>query len=544
MKNGFRQSMAWLHTWTGLTLGWILFAIFATGTSAYFKEEISQWMTPEAQVKPVSNQQAALGALNSMQQRAATAKTWYITLPNERQSTTVAYWNGADGFENATLDPSTGQEVAARDTRGGNFFYRFHFELFGFPVLIGRIIVGIAAMLMFIALVSGVITHKKIISDFFTFRPKKGQRSWLDFHNVTSVLSLPFFMMITYTGLVVFFYIYMPWGMMAGYGEQRDKFFDEVSQSVSMPEATGKPAAMLGFDQLLARAQPALAGRSISRIEMSAPNDESATLKITPATRDQLNIYNQPIQVNAITGQVTTQDAAQSGMIVAAGTVYGLHIAHVANWPMRWLLFTSGILGCCMVGSGMVLWTVKRRMQQLKTNRFHVGHYLVERLNISVIIGLPTAMAGFFLANRLLDVKLEDRSALEVKAFFIVWGLLLLHALLRPWAKAWKEQLMLAGLAFAAVPSINLIVTPDAALINTLKDGNWVLASFDLTMLAFAAVFWIMLGYLIRHQDKVVAKMQQKIEKRQLAKALAKQQAELQNTELQKNELLQAEKEG
>ena len=87
-------------------------------------------------------------------------------------------------------------------------------------------------------------------------------------------------------------------------------------------------------------------------------------------------------------------------------------------------------------------------------------------------------------------------------------------------------------------------MTPDAALIDTLKDGNWVLASFDLTMLAFAAVFWIMLGYLIRHQDKVVAKMQQKIEKRQLAKALAKQQAELQNTELQKNELLQAEKEG
>ncbi|RYZ91919.1 MAG: PepSY domain-containing protein, partial [Moraxellaceae bacterium] len=279
-------------------------------------------------------------------------------------------------------------------------------------------------------------------------------------------------------------------------------------------------------------AQPALAGRSISRLEMSAPNDESATLKITPATRDQLNIYNHPIQVNAITGQVTTQALAQSGMIVAAGTVYGLHIAHVANWPMRWLLFASGILGCCMVGSGMVLWTVKRRMQQLKTSQFHVGHYLVERLNISVIIGLPTAMAGYFLANRLIDINLEDRSALEVKAFFIVWGLLLVHALLRPWAKAWKEQLMLAGLAFAAVPVINLMVTPEAALISTLKEGNWVLTGFDLTMLAFAAVFWIMLGYLMRHQDQVVAKMQQKIQKRQFAKVLAKQQAELQKTEL------------
>src|SRR3546814_17474194 len=32
VKGGFRQSMAWLPTWTGLLLGWLLFAIFVTGT--------------------------------------------------------------------------------------------------------------------------------------------------------------------------------------------------------------------------------------------------------------------------------------------------------------------------------------------------------------------------------------------------------------------------------------------------------------------------------------------------------------------------------
>ena len=35
MKEGFRQAMAWLHTWAGLTFGWLLFAIFLTGTLAY-----------------------------------------------------------------------------------------------------------------------------------------------------------------------------------------------------------------------------------------------------------------------------------------------------------------------------------------------------------------------------------------------------------------------------------------------------------------------------------------------------------------------------
>ncbi|HEV7314113.1 PepSY-associated TM helix domain-containing protein [Sphingopyxis sp.] len=59
MKNGFRQSMAWLHTWTGLVLGWLLFAIFVTGTASYFQEEITAWMTPEVRSVPVDGPKAS-----------------------------------------------------------------------------------------------------------------------------------------------------------------------------------------------------------------------------------------------------------------------------------------------------------------------------------------------------------------------------------------------------------------------------------------------------------------------------------------------------
>ena len=44
---GFRQAMSWLHTWVGLTLGWVLFFIFLTGTVGYFDTEIDRWMQPE-----------------------------------------------------------------------------------------------------------------------------------------------------------------------------------------------------------------------------------------------------------------------------------------------------------------------------------------------------------------------------------------------------------------------------------------------------------------------------------------------------------------
>ena len=66
------------------------------------------------------------------------------------------------------LDPQTGQAVTARETRGGDFFYRFHFELeIGFPW--GRWLASIAGMFMLVAIISGVITHKKIFADFSPF---------------------------------------------------------------------------------------------------------------------------------------------------------------------------------------------------------------------------------------------------------------------------------------------------------------------------------------------------------------------------------------
>ena len=38
---GLRQSMSWLHTWSGLLLGWLLYAVFFTGTLSYFRDEIN-----------------------------------------------------------------------------------------------------------------------------------------------------------------------------------------------------------------------------------------------------------------------------------------------------------------------------------------------------------------------------------------------------------------------------------------------------------------------------------------------------------------------
>src|SRR3546814_7092833 len=75
VKDSFRQSMAWLHTWTGLLMGWLLFAMFVTGTAAYFQEEITRWMKPElvGATNPVA---ATQGAMDHLQKVAPDAESW------------------------------------------------------------------------------------------------------------------------------------------------------------------------------------------------------------------------------------------------------------------------------------------------------------------------------------------------------------------------------------------------------------------------------------------------------------------------------------
>ena len=224
-----RQSMAWLHAWTGLIFGWLLFAIFLMGTSAYYRHQINLWMQPQLSQYQINQVTAIQTATEYLEKNAADAKSWYIKVANKEEPVNKIYWEKSiSGYESRDLDANTGQELKLSATQGGDFFYNFHFQLYGLPVLIGRLIVCIAAFIMLIALVSGIITHKKIFTDFFTLRTFKSQRSWLDFHNVCSVLALPFFLTITFTGLAIFFYLYLPWGMKQLYPEKPFQYFTEI----------------------------------------------------------------------------------------------------------------------------------------------------------------------------------------------------------------------------------------------------------------------------------------------------------------------------
>jgi uncharacterized iron-regulated membrane protein len=492
VKQGFRQSMAWLHTWAGLVFGWLLFAIFVTGTSAYFQEEITRWMQPEviATADPASATQAAVGYL---QQRQPNARSWFITPPSARNPSTSLFWVPAEpsksrrrGANSATLD-GAGQPVAARETRGGHFLYRFHYDLHYMPVLWARYLVGIAAMCMLIAILSGIVTHKKIFADFFMLRFGKGQRSWLDAHNVTAVFALPFYLMITYTGLVSLATLYMPWAVTANYASNAT-FFEEAFPGFKPVEPAGTPAPLVPIAPLVRQAEARFGGAPVGAVSVMAPGDANARIAITRAPSGAIGSRGETIVFSGATGALLDPGATKGVGTATESVMIGLHAGRFAGWGLRWLYFLSGLGGCIMVGSGLVLWTVKRRLKLPDPARPHFGFRLVARLNVAAIAGLPAGIAAYFLANRLLPLDLAGRAQWEIHSLFLVWGGVLAWAIARPEKRAWIEALGLCAALFAAVPLVNALTVPRNGVTGLIA-GDWLFVAFDLAMLLLALGF-------------------------------------------------------
>ena len=459
MKQTLTQSMAWLHTWGGLIVGWLLFVIFLTGSLAVFDQEIDNWMTPELPAHHLTDEQAAQRALDYLQAHKADAKQWGIRLPYERSPQLQASTGGRRDGVSVTLDPDTGEVIPVRESVGGRFFFLFHFTLH-MPRMIGIYLVGALAMGMLAALVSGIVIHKKFFKEFFTFRPAKGQRSWLDAHNASAVLLLPFHLMITYSGLAIFLVIYMPAAMDALFDGNREAFFKAQDTAppaleIKRPQAV-EPAPLVALGPLLAKAREVMG--PLGGVSISNPGKSNAQIQIRPILGNRIAlIKGGGMRFDGVTGEQLSGPTEMRSSVLTHRVISGLHFAQFGGYPMRWLYFVCGLISSAMIGSGLVLFTVKRRRKYASESRVaQVLYRLVEAINVTVMAGLSLACISLLWGNHLLPTGMAQRSDAELDVFFGVWALSLLHALLRPRLQAWREQLALAGVMCLTLPLLSL----------------------------------------------------------------------------------------
>lgn len=534
MFDNFRVAMAWVHTWFGLVLGFVLMICFFFGALSVFDREIDRWSIPKTRfdpqpmpsfdhlLKPVYEKLRAHPI-----DMAATASRVIGELPHPDAMPMASFYaytthrdpvlsigaefsipnkpiNPKDDHLHvhgwSTIDPRTGETISDDSLKiGSGWFYPMHYSLNWQWKYMGFYIVGLAALMMLVALVTGVIIHRKIFREFFTFRPKKRtQRSTLDLHNMTGVVALPFHFFFALTGLIIFAaYYYLPVSstLLKPLHDQHEIL---ESQRTGLPhEPAGIAAPMASIDAMVAEAKRRWAARDmageVGYLFADHVGDQNGYVSIYRAGSDRVALVGEPIHFKASTGEVLREDPPRAAVMEVNEFLTGLHLQHFEHWLLRWLYVVGGLLGAICIATGFIFFVEKRKQAHAKINS--QGSRIVDALAVTTVTGMLIATFAILVSNRVIPDDTPGKGGWETQIFWWAWLVALLHALWRsaPVARgecnpAWREQCWIAAALAVAAVIMNWISTGDHLIKTIFTDTYWAVAGVDLSLLAAAII--------------------------------------------------------
>ena len=418
-----------------------------------FDDEIDAWMRPDLVVSggPFDPDRV----MAQLSRDIPGADRLIIALPDDRRPYASVGWFGDDGFRLRLIDPATGADLHARETAGGDFFFRFHYRLYT-PGAIGKWVVGVAAMAMLVAMLAGVLIHLRIFKDIFTFRPwASPRRAWLDGHLLLAVLFLPFHVMITYTGLAILYDTYMPAAIDQLYDGRRGAYLAALYPEGPLPDrpAAGVAAPLAPLGPMLDTFRRPDGGPGVRLLIVDHPGDAAALVHVHDAWDRRLTRDADIASFDGVSGALIGERRTRRPAHAVQAAMIGLHRVSFADPVIRWLYVAGGAAGSAMIATGLVLFTGRRPTE---VSRFPA---VAARINTGTVAGLLLACIAYLWGNRLLPVAMEMRSLAEVAVFLAVWLLAILHGLMVRPAVGWTTQLGLAAALCLLLPVLDLIST-------------------------------------------------------------------------------------
>ncbi|MEM8774674.1 MAG: PepSY-associated TM helix domain-containing protein [Pseudomonadota bacterium] len=488
--------MKTVHTWCGLLLGGLIFAVFWMGTLSVFAHETDAWMKPELRVSydpTVVSVDAYLDEI--IAEYSGIGDTLTVQYPKRRDPVLrISFSDRSKRPHQIIVNPISGERITDTDSLAGKgFFYPFHYNLHISWKGIGVWIVGFAAISFLLMILSGLMIHRKIVADFFVFRRKKSlRRSTLDLHNVTALVALPFHIAMPFTGLLIFAAIYLQSAAEVQYKGDRLAAAKEMSGLVLRPPGGTSNDSRASIDGLVEDAMSRWslkAGRTqkVDQARVFGFNDANGVVlirQVFPSNDVELSAFASSYDLYS--GELL-YDQTRGPISSSYNWLSGLHYIQFDHWVLRWLYFLAGIASCVMIASGQLSWM---RARIRKGNRKEEFVRAVRALTIGCVTGIIIASGAFLVANRLLprDAAFAGygRSDLEVWVFFIVWIVSFCHAAVRD-TKAWRDQSGAIAFIAALAVLLNWVTTGDH-LFKMIGEGLWPIAGMDLFLIASSVV--------------------------------------------------------
>ena len=472
-----------IHSWVGALTAVLMFVIAFTGAVSVFgRPDIKIWaheqLHAQVDLSPSAIEKTLL-------ETASTVPGEYlddiqIILPGVRRSPYLAlvfqnekinddesrYTDAIRyDFDPQTLDPiqrRQGEQRELFDTDRkdlADFLITFHADLhLGDPV--GLMITGLLGLTLFASVVTGVITHRKILREAFTFRPFRSLRLlFTDSHKVLGVWGLPFHGVIAFTGafLGLAVVILLPAAAFVSFEGDLDKMV-ETYLPLDAPSKAGEFAELRVAD-VIAKARSSDQG-PITTIQLLGGEDQNTVALVYTLAGEGIIGETQRYRMTdaALLDRYTQFSRVGGAAGVMLDTMFPLHFGNFGGVLVKYLWFFLGLGTAFLALSGSMIW-IERRAYGSAGGLSERTYHRISKLTLGGCTGVVLATMSLFYVQLVILPNVADTGPWLMGSFFGVWGIALLWALARTNVyRAARELLGLAGLGATLLPALSAVM--------------------------------------------------------------------------------------
>lgn len=506
MSNRIYNILFHTHTISGIFISMALYVIFFAGSFSFFRDEINSWERNEPLATGWKLEEMdfdkvldSLEAKDSLINRDISFNQYY---DEQRLSLNISPPKNGKPKESGkrrrgTFKYLNTQDLTTYDYKGsysiGEFLYRLHFfaqlNFFGRS---GYLLAGLIAFFFLFAVVTGVLVHwKKIISNFFMFRPKASVKNlWTDAHTALGILGLPYQFIFALTGvyLIVGLTIMSPGIVKFIYEDSTEKAYEAFG--FNSPEYTFNGETLstdYSINRFLNETKEKWPKFDIRTIEIYNYGDQNMHVEFKgKADFDTKFASAGSITYKVASGEVVSEMSPFEEVPYLEGAramLQRLHFGDFGGIAVKLIYFILGIVTCFVIISGVMIWLVARDKKSVspakrKFNAWLVWFYLAGCLSMYPVTALTFVMVKIGLQDPGMD-----RVSFIFQTYFWSWLLLtLVFTFLKNNALTNKWTLILGGAMGLMVPLANGLVT-----------GNWLWISWanDFSDILLIDAFWL-----------------------------------------------------
>jgi uncharacterized iron-regulated membrane protein len=371
------------HSVLGIAFAAIIYLVCLTGSLAVFEQDFERWEQPDLPLVHAVSDAAVARAITTVAPQAGD-EALYVSFPTaDLPRLRLTAHHGRD--EHNWVADAQGNILGETATPWAEFLTTLHIQLH-LPRSWGGFLVGLSGVALLSSLISGILSHPRVLRDAFHLRLGGARRlQEADLHNRLGVWALPFHVIVSLTGALLGLSTIIV-GALAMLLYRGDTARVYAMLTPPRPAVDARIAPMPDIAAMLATARARTPQASPRLMTITHLGRRDANVSLT-ATRAGL-LASQDSFVFGADGHVIAEkhpgDLTVGEQIL--GSLGTLHFGWFGGLALRIAYGLLGIALCYVTASGIHVWLARRRDKGRPAPHW-------ERIWAAILWGQPAALA-------------------------------------------------------------------------------------------------------------------------------------------------------